>query len=239
MSLRSLERTPPTRATHRINNLINIIPLIQKMDYLRYEKTRFIDLFKHPIFYFLGKNQLNQCIKLIQSIDKLFVPPKIYIRFTFIKGKSGGMKHEKGRFILKLNPVEKNTWRLKRIVLHELIHLWIGKDSGIGLSIMPIKVITPREKLVFFLNKYNKKRNTINFNHKTGNIINKNIYETFEENLVNYTMMKILGDSLENYPDLKCSYENKFDDAKILSFADKKMPHVIDAINYLVSEYQL
>ena len=204
------------------------------MDF-RTEETSWMDLLKHPLFYLRVKLKLSECTKIINKIDSLF-SPKLKIRYTFIQGKSGGIMHvNPNNFILKINPNEKNPWRLKRTILHELIHHWIGPDTEIGLSKTPNKYTTPREKLFYYLESLNKNAKD-NFNKTQGNLTNSNYNETFEENLVNYAMMIILGDTLDDYKDLKYCFDNKTTDYQILSKIMDYLPDIRLSIEKL---YQL
>ena len=64
-----------------------------------------------------------------------------------------------------------------------------------------------------------------------------NPYIQFEEQLVNYTTMKIWKDDISSYPHLQEAFQKNFDDKEIFLFIEHKMPHLRFAVEHLLTNF--
>jgi hypothetical protein len=180
------------------------------------------------------KQILPECIDIIKEIDCTF-SPKLKIKYIYDDKKSGSIEKVNGKFILKINLHKKTTMTLIITVLHELVHLWIGPDIETGRTVKPIKCDTRRERLFHYIERINPK----NFNYVPEHLT---YHETFEDNLVDYTILKLTCEKIDssynmkNFPLLNTCFENKTTDYFLLKKIEKYLPDVITAINTLTSE---
>src|SRR3989338_6395998 len=222
------------------------------------EQVSVFDLFIYPIHYFRILKAKKIVLQKIKNIDIGFSLPKLKIRYTFVTGKAGGLCEDNGKWTLKINPTNTSKFDyLLRIVTHEFVHYWLGPDFRYGWKIFPQDIpkineiiglyknpsIPLRLRLFCFIyqqSKFNKKFNNLMKLNGYDDIYFKNChnpYVNFEEQLVTYTTMKLWGDDISTYPELKKAFEQNFYDKEILLYMDDKMPHLPEAVEKLLTGF--
>jgi len=223
------------------------------------EKSGIIDILKKPVFYLKSKQILNKAKSKINTIDNNFnIPRNLKIRFTSRTNTRGILNLENNRWILRINPeLNANSEDMLRTIVHELVHYWLGPDINSGSEIFPQHILgidddfgiykninlPLRFKLYCFLYQQNRfKRKFSNMTKLNGyyDIFFEgyaNPYIHFEENLVNYTTMKIMDDNIEMYPQIEYIFKNEKDEKEIFEFIEDKMPHLRNAVEKLIYEF--
>lgn len=215
-------------------------------------------MIKKAIFYIKARNETKNIIKKIKRIDNSFSVKRLRLELTNTKHKAATISIKNKKKILKLSSYAiDDDFIMKRIITHELVHLWIGPDLRTGVNFFPQHIkgidkhfgiykddkLSLRMQLCCFIYQQFKFKNRFTDLAKLDNYNDPlfhnhhNPYVNLEEILVNYVVMKLWDDDIEHYPFLKKIFKEDKVEKEILMFMDDVMPNVRLGIKKLVEEF--